>query len=182
MPEQRLGALRRTMAIRFCVGLLPFRHSFCMARGLTFAHEGVGFRAGAVVVTAWRRTRASGRCSFARTRSYPADQLLSDQLLSGFAAGKLGRRLYRPQWRLWSRTKQLVQLVGVDRQFPGQWRRFRRHARHQLCGLRRLGVAGFRGRLRLVGRQRQWRLLGPRRTGARRNASTAARFDLPNQD
>ena len=42
-----------------------------MARGLTSAHEGVGFRAGAVVVAAWRRTRASGRCSFARTRSYP---------------------------------------------------------------------------------------------------------------
>src|SRR6476646_742563 len=95
----------------FCVGLLPFRHSFFAARGLTFRYEGLGFRAGAVLVAAWRGTRAGGRSSAARGRSDSAEQLLS-----GFAADKLGRRLYRPQRRLWPRTKQLDRLVGLNRQ------------------------------------------------------------------
>src|SRR4029077_14006196 len=73
---------------RFCVGLLPLRHSFCTARGLRFAHEGVGSRVGGVVVAAWRGTRAGRRASLARTRT---EQLLSgpypaEQLLPGFAA------------------------------------------------------------------------------------------------
>src|SRR5262249_36581656 len=94
----------------FCVALLPFRHSFCKTSGLSFAHEGVGSRAGVVVVAAWRGMRAGGRASLARTRTYPADQLLS-----GFAPGELGRCLYRPQWRLWPRKQQLVQFIWVER-------------------------------------------------------------------
>jgi len=45
-----------------------------------------------------RLVRAGGRASVAggRSLSYCAEQLLSD-----FAADKLGRRLHRPQWRLW---------------------------------------------------------------------------------
>jgi outer membrane immunogenic protein len=47
---------------------------------------------------------------------------------------------------------------GSWRRIRGRRRCLRRYARHQLCGLRRLGIARFRGGFRLVGGERQWQL------------------------
>ena len=65
--------------------------------------------------------------------------------------------------------------LGSTGTFADQWRPRRRHARHQLRGLRRLGVAGLRGRLRLVGRDRQCRLLP--HLGARTGTTCQTRID-----
>jgi hypothetical protein len=49
-------------------------------------------------------------------------------------------------------------------------------------GINYAGFGDWVWRLRLVGRQRQCRLLGPGRGVGRRTDNTAGRFDLPNQD